>query len=343
MPSQLTQAVRTALSSFVSSQESDGDHVAADILRTVKEEAANMLERQMILDTFDSDPFKLCEDDTAMRNKIRRVKSLIDVTSFSRCVTKEGYARIDAVVCLKNDPMMRGVNDHLKLTFSYERMLLSLSSGEKGGDSTVCFDSEENTEEISTDSSSAGMSEEGKSGKRKERPNIPRRKKRMNISEREKRSTHVTYSIDLSKDHGMKERLLFVEVFGAGEVPSPKEALPMDDGSESVWKDFERENDSKDLVDGQMEESDDADGSSSGLNKADSSGDDETDDRDRFGAYVDPDVILKFLKWTKLEFDEASSVFFLLTFPFYEHEWDLAGFVLDSVFGEEIESTSGSS
>ena len=27
--------------------------------------------------------------------------------------------------------------------------------------------------------------------------------------------------------------------------------------------------------------------------------------------------------------------FFLLTFPFYEHEWDLVGFVVDAVLGGE--------
>jgi hypothetical protein len=30
-----------------------------------------------------------------------------------------------------------------------------------------------------------------------------------------------------------------------------------------------------------------------------------------------------------------------MTFPFYEHEWDLVGFVLDTVFAESIDEGNG--
>lgn len=344
MPSQLTQEVRGALSSFVSSRKEDGDHVAVDILRTVRDEAANMLERQMIWDTFDSDPFKLCEEDVAMRKQIRRAKSVMDVISCSRCSTKDGYASIDAAVSLKKDTMMRDVNDHLKLVFSYERMPLSLSDSGKGGFTTVCFDK---TEDMSSArSTSDNKPEEMHNGKRKERPNVPRCKKRMNCSDkRRQRGTHVTYSIDLSKDHGMKERLLFVEVIAAGDGPSAKEALPFDDGTDGEWEDF-------DGVDSQgadvenMEESGDGGKELSDRTNTESSSGIGADGRDRYQAWADPDVFVKFMKWTKLELDESSSIFFFMTFPFYEHEWDLVGFVLDSVFGggdDESSVASGSS
>lgn len=265
----------------------------------------------------------------------------MDVISCSRSVTKEGYSNIDAVVSLKKDTLMGDVKDHLKLTFSYERMPLPLSSGDRDGIATVCFDSEDNTEEMSSDSSSAEKSDEGQGGKRKERPNLPRGKKRISCAEKKsQRGTHVSYSIDVSKDHGMKERLLLVEVIAAGDGPSSKEAVPMDDSSDGVWEDFEEENGKKVPDVEQMEESDDCEKNSTEPTKCDSSaGHVATDDRDRFGAYVDPEVLGKFLKWTKLELDESSSVFFLMTFPFYEHEWDLVGFILDCVFGAEDEES----
>lgn len=338
MPSQLTQAVRSALSSFVSTRESDGDNIAADVLRAVRDEAANMLEKQCVWDTFDSDPFKLCEGNAATLKQIRRVKSVIDTASCSRSLTKDGYASIDAVVSLKKDTRMQDVNDHVKLTFSYERTPLPVINSNKDDIATsVCFDADDNTDEMSRSSSSA---EKSTSGKRKERPDLPRGKKKMNCPEKKVKrgGTLITYSIDVSKDHGMKERVLHVEVIAAGDGPSPKEALPMDDGSDGVWEDLGEETDSKETDAQKMEESDDAKDDSPGPTKGDSS-----DDRDRFGAYIDPEVLAKFLKWTQVELDESSLVFFLMTFPFYEHEWDLVGFILDTVFDTEDDSSASDS
>jgi hypothetical protein len=33
--------------------------------------------------------------------------------------------------------------------------------------------------------------------------------------------------------------------------------------------------------------------------------------------------------------DESTAFFILMTFPFYEQEWDIVGYVLDEVFGHE--------
>merc|ERR1711976_141817 len=61
--------------------------------------------------------------------------------------------------------------------------------------------------------------------------------------------------------------------------------------------------------------------------------DPEEEDRDRFAAFVDPDVVEKFILFTGLRFEAPQDLlFFLMTFPYYEHEWDLFGYLLECVF-----------
>ena len=56
---------------------------------------------------------------------------------------------------------------------------------------------------------------------------------------------------------------------------------------------------------------------------------------DTYMVYLDPDLLNQFLEWSHLSpMNEATAFFLLMTFPFYEHEWDLVGFVLDQAFGD---------
>ena len=49
---------------------------------------------------------------------------------------------------------------------------------------------------------------------------------------------------------------------------------------------------------------------------------------------MDPDVLHHFLQWANLmPMGDATAFFLLMTFPYYEHEWDLIGHVLEEVFG----------
>ncbi len=73
MPSELTQHVKAAIHNFVSLQISNGE-VAIDVLRSIRDEAALLMERQTIWDTFDSDPFKFYDDDPQLRNQVERLK-----------------------------------------------------------------------------------------------------------------------------------------------------------------------------------------------------------------------------------------------------------------------------
>jgi hypothetical protein len=75
MPSELTQSVRTAINNFLSVKTSD-DHgeIAIDVLRAIRDEAALLMEKQTIFDTFDSDPMKFYDGDIQLMKQIERIK-----------------------------------------------------------------------------------------------------------------------------------------------------------------------------------------------------------------------------------------------------------------------------
>ena len=60
MPTALQQAVQSTLSSFLQQRlASDYADIAQDVYRTLRDEAHLLLERQLICDALDSDPFEL--------------------------------------------------------------------------------------------------------------------------------------------------------------------------------------------------------------------------------------------------------------------------------------------
>ena len=56
---------------------------------------------------------------------------------------------------------------------------------------------------------------------------------------------------------------------------------------------------------------------------------------DWFGVFVDPQNVIVFLDRANINLDDGSVFYFLLSFPFYEHEWDIAGFLFNALFGDE--------
>lgn len=137
-------------------------------------------------------------------------------------------------------------------------------------------------------------------------------------------NSRIVYTIDVAKDFGQKERLLVIEVFALGEVPSLQPAEPLD---EEEWED-EDNDENEDSMEAEAVPVETVQQEEEEEKK-----DDQQANSDRFAAYLDPDVLDDFLQWTQLGMDEGTTFFFLMTFPFFEHEWDLVGFVLDTVFG----------
>lgn len=132
--------------------------------------------------------------------------------------------------------------------------------------------------------------------------------------------THITYDIDFNVDHGENKRMISIEVFAPNDHPSVLPAIPL-----NVEQNMEEFDEDGNLI---REENpqDDTEMSISSSNEG---------PVDRYAAYADPDNIQEFLAMTSLELNDENSLFFLMSWPFYEHEWDLFGFLLDSVFGED--------
>jgi hypothetical protein len=75
MPSDLKQKVKIAINNFVASRTSN-DHgdIAIDVLRVVRDEAALLMERQTIVDAFDSDALKFYDGDESLKIQVERIK-----------------------------------------------------------------------------------------------------------------------------------------------------------------------------------------------------------------------------------------------------------------------------
>jgi len=196
--------------------------------------------------------------------------------------------------------------------------------------------------------------------------------------------TQITYSIDLARDYGKKERLLTIEVMACGDSPSILEAVPMDsDGDARIMKEpiintvngnatdgYYCHGDIKKVVEGEnitCSNSGNDNGraactmspnptkkykishdDNSTIQKNDTNDINKNDthqERDHFMAYVDPEVLIDFMSWTglidkdgaELEFYDMNILLLLMTFPYYENEWDLVGFVIDCVNNDDGE------
>lgn len=73
MPSDVAISVKAALNNFVSQKTADGE-IAIDVLRSIRDEAALLMERQTIWDTFDIDPLKFFDGDDDLRKQVERIK-----------------------------------------------------------------------------------------------------------------------------------------------------------------------------------------------------------------------------------------------------------------------------
>ena len=156
---------------------------------------------------------------------------------------------------------------------------------------------------------------------------------------------HIWYSIELNRNFGQKENLLAVQLFCPKIVPCTTKTAEClndkmegsDDEDEGGWEDISE----SEAIDIEQKSS----LSSPEAKKQKLNGDEEEtkenhdiedgdDEADKFLVFMDPEVLETFLESTKLKsLNEATAFFLLMTLPFYEHEWDIVGYVLDTVFG----------
>jgi hypothetical protein len=152
---------------------------------------------------------------------------------------------------------------------------------------------------------------------------------------------HVSYTIHLSKDHGEREQLMTVEVWAPGDGPSQEKAEPLVADAED-WEDVDEKEEmdeeyksDDDEMDAQPDEINEDEMELTRQKQGELSERPTSSKSDKFAAYIDPDALENLTEWSALELSVTEYFFLLMTFPFYEQEWDLVGFVLDTVFSED--------
>jgi hypothetical protein len=300
--SDLRPKIRAALNTFLEAQE--GHHIKADVLRIIEEEALLLKQTELVKDAFSEDSLGQLDE---VKDHVERLKKLVNVTSYNNVRTLDGYTRIDAVVT------MGTATPHvLQLTFRYEQK------------------------------------------RREQGPGC-----------------HIRYSIEFSKNYMQRENLIVVEVWAPQNGPSRGTAVCVNQTFDQSGKSCHDEDDDDGWED-MDEDKNEVKTETAKSNAKDSSGDLQTTKRQKLGdesqetpndkerngcsqqcqgddersqqtheefiAYLDPDLMDEFLfgaGLSKAPMDDSKAFFLLMTFPFYEHEFDLVGYLLDEIFGYE--------
>jgi len=312
--SDLRPQVRAAIQNFLTHHQDH--HTAVDVLRVIQEEATLMKETEDVRDALSSDPYEALKSSIPAKN-LERFQQALRVTMCDRVRMGTSVARTHVIVAWPT-------KDNMELSFLYERRpRKGMLPGTAGS------------------------------------------------------GCQVSYTIELSYNHGQRQRLLEVMVWAASDVPSHEPAVCIqnemdneEEEEEDEWEDLddnegeqeEAETDvaptkdtigttattsisssssSPDVVPANKKQKTDLqqdDGTTSNENNP--NGDMVAKDssfRDEYVAFLDPDVLQSFLESAGLlseKLDDATAFFLLMTFPFFEHEWDIVGFVLDQFFGE---------
>jgi hypothetical protein len=326
--SSLRDTVCSTLQSFILNHENE--FTALDILRVFEREARLAAQTQLIQELLRSDPFEHLMEHIRPTT-MDRISKMIAVQEHHVVLTKAGYSNILGVVRLQADERMKrhgAVSLNVELTFSYERQIAECNS--------------------------------------------------------ETGAASMLYFIEVSRDNGPAEKLLWIEIFAHGATPSH---LPLknlvsdsDEDEDSEWEDIPvDQNDDEEAADAdgrraQTEKptahkrksdamspsksdepgagpakngssckeksgagcGDTKDNNSSANHNDDKDDEKDDDESDRYRAGMDPEVLSRLLEWTQIgPMDDITAFFLLMTFPFYEQEFELVGPFLDSVFGSD--------
>jgi len=322
------------------------------------------------------------------------------VVSCTRTATADGYSFIQATVQLDKDENMQGVNDNVRLRFSFlrEHQYDSKDENEKSNSFSVdqddcchgderCSDPSENKSGVQNNISAGkrkhtnGSSDELTDEKGEEILNVRQAKKSKHCNGSKsinckneldenpansnilpdqsndnnfKPKTIVSYKVEYSVDYGKFEKLFGLDIYASGDVPSIEEAVPLMEGDDAS-NDGSGDERSKGCNEASAADNartqcadepptDESDIDEIEMSLSGYSADESTQSNvengnaaDRFGASVEPEQIVKFLDQSNMNFDEKTVFHFLLMFPFYEHEWDVSGFLLSSLFDDDNE------
>lgn len=167
--------------------------------------------------------------------------------------------------------------------------------------------------------------------------------RRRDIRAQHRSRTKVTYDIDISEDYGKCEKLLFVQVIASNNAPSLKGSRPMNDDEVNrfIFEPHSNQSryDGKDRSRLEIE-----DGIEPGVRGEEVEANTKLSciqsdaynvEEDIYAGFVDPDELASLQRFMSLmSFDEESMVLLLMTLPFYEHEFDIVGFLLNCLFAD---------
>jgi hypothetical protein len=315
--SDLRLKVRSSLASFLSVQ--DGYHLKTDILRIIEEEALLMKQTEYVMNALDRDVMGQLSEVTS---QVESLKKIVRVTSYDKIRTIDGYSKIDAVLSMRRSP-----SSMVQLTFRYERKRREESPGCRVRYSIEMSKNHQQRENLVV--VEVWSPQDGPSSGRAVCINQPLgflndeedndadgwEDISENDLEQDPEESAVTTPITASKS-----------ISSVGDRPA--------DRRNHASKRQKLSEESRQRIGG----------NSTGDNKTTVSKVQQELEpaHDEFLAYLDPDLMHEFLELAGLHpMSDGTAFFLLMTFPFYENEWDLVGFLLDEIFGDEDEDDEG--
>jgi len=363
----LRTRVRRALESYTRSRSEEV--AVADAYRAFRDEATNLYQTELVRENLRRDPFGRLRESIASEI-LEGLLCCVGVADYHSVTTKAGYVYTEAAVRIEpdgggdaatttkakkrrrlSDESRKGVKSGersqlpspppgtLRLTFKYERdpgcgpgflggkrgpttvryaIEMSQNCGPSrlllwvdvlaAGDAPSHFPARNCLAEAADDEGSHGAEQwDGDDDNEAKEPAIAERKRsRLGSSEEGRKAPANRAPVNGGSRDGLRRQEK--PSFSAKAVG---EAVPNNDDDETLSESEE---------DGSLDEG-----------------------GDRFAAGMDPDVLRAFLEGSHLdraELDDDVAFFLLMSFPFYESEWDLVGFALDAVFGYDDDSES---
>ena len=310
--SNIRPEIRTVLQNFIDLQ--DEYNTTEDVLRAIEEEAMLMKETDATLSILELDPMG-----SGVKPQIQRLKKLMRVTSCSRVRADRDYCRIEATVLFEKC-------NNMQLTFLYERNRQQDDDGNIISgfhirytiEMSVNYQQRESiiTLEIHT------------------KNNSPSSEKAVCMNqafedEDEDEGDDGWEDIEDGDDDAVRQNIEELTI-KKDTTSSSEKGLDLNSESSDISQKQKNGDAKRQKLNDNNKNNDETnlpikDGSTS-------------DEPDAYLAHIDPDVLNKFLNLAGLKnIDECASFFFLMTFPFYEQEWDLVGYLYETIFEQEEE------
>jgi len=298
MPTALEGAVKSCLDKLLKqvSGGTEDEFLSVDIWREASRQALLAFETQKVRDTIDADPLQ------AFQKQIEEDEDEDLATSFESLKSlRDNLKSSVQVMSISRSATLEGfssVDATIQFTNMQDKPQLYCSFQRQPlqQNSTVQI-SEEN-----------GLHNGRTSKKRRLDENANAVEDDMeSIGGSDQFQTHVTYNMAYSSNFwGPKLQLLFVEVWARDRHPSLNGSLEMSALDDKADRESSDENN-------------------------------ESNHKDQFNAHVDPEILANIMADWQVDndMDVSTILFILMTFPFYEHEWDLVSFLLDAVLGDE--------